>query len=406
MSTADRLERELTAWFVDTAAQRPPDYRDDIFWLTEHTSQRSRWTSLERWLPVNVVTFPRRRFAPFPWRTFGLVASLVLLVTAVAWYVGSRPRLPAPFGLAANGLVAYAQNGDIFTVDPMTGARQAITSGRDEDREPRFSLDGTRIAFIRASGETDILAIVDLDRLDQGVVTTEALGGVDTDTVAWSQGGRWLSVAGARGLFIVDAKDGRLTRLNVPFLGHDVHWRPPDGRELMFLGGPSNAPGLLSVRIDDGAVTQLVGPVEPGGVLRPSGWTPDGNHILYTSEEAEGGPPRTHVVDVSTGEEVVLDVGYAHVSNRGDRILALAASGTQMCVADIRGGPCAPIGRPEQAYLGYNAYGVTWAPDDEWVLVRPDADLGSGVIVDPDGSATDQPSWLADGGESWQRVAP
>jgi dipeptidyl aminopeptidase/acylaminoacyl peptidase len=410
MNSAGRLERELTAWFADTAMQRPLDYRDDILWLTAHTSQRSRWTSLERWLPVSVVTFPRRRFAPFPWRTFGLVASLVLLLIAVAWYAGSRPRLPAPFGLAGNGLVAYAQNGDIYTVDPMTGVRQAITTGREQDREPRFSLDGTRLAFMRTSGQAEVLAIVDLRRLDQGVVTTDPVSDVDGDTVGWSHDGRSISVGGrvdgAPGLFVVDAHDGSLTRLNVPFLGLDVHWRPPDGRELMFLGGAINAPRLLSVRIDDGTVTELVAPVEPGGGLRPSGWTPDGNHILYTIEDAEGVAPRTHVVDVRTGGAVVLDVGYAHVSNGGDRILALDDVGGQMCVADIRGGPCAPIGRPDQAYLGYNAYSVTWAPNDEWILVRPGTDKGGTVVVDPDGSATDQPSWLADGGESWQRVAP
>ena len=58
--------------------------------------------------------------------------------------VGShRSRLPPPFGLAANGLVAYADRGDIVAVDPISGVRMPITSGPATDVEPRWSLDGT-----------------------------------------------------------------------------------------------------------------------------------------------------------------------------------------------------------------------------------------------------------------------
>ena len=44
---------------------------------------------------MSVITLGRRTFAPIPWRTIGLLAVLALLiVAAVAVYVGSQPRLP------------------------------------------------------------------------------------------------------------------------------------------------------------------------------------------------------------------------------------------------------------------------------------------------------------------------
>ena len=130
MNRTDRLERELTTWFADTATPRTPDWTADILAATSTIRQRPRWSFPARWLPAAVVPrLPRLALGPVPWRTIALLAALVLLLAAaVALYVGSRPRLPAPFGPAANGLVAYAEDGDIWTVDPITGVRKAIVT--------------------------------------------------------------------------------------------------------------------------------------------------------------------------------------------------------------------------------------------------------------------------------------
>src|SRR5687768_12432534 len=119
MNQTDRLERELTAWFVDAASPRTPDYMTDILRQTAGTRQRPRWSFFERWIPMSVITLARQTLKPIPWRTVGLIAILALLLAAAAaFYVGNRPRLPAPFGRAGNGLMAYAQGGDIYTVNP------------------------------------------------------------------------------------------------------------------------------------------------------------------------------------------------------------------------------------------------------------------------------------------------
>ena len=64
-----------------------------------------------------------------PWRFLAVAALLVVLTLGGLLYTGAQRRLPAPFGRAENGLVAYGAGGDILTVDLATGARRA-----DRDR--------------------------------------------------------------------------------------------------------------------------------------------------------------------------------------------------------------------------------------------------------------------------------
>ena len=96
--------------------------------------------------------------------------------------MGSQPRLPAPFGPARNGLIAYAADGDIFTADPITGATTAVVTGPEFDVKPVFSRDGTSVAFERkvgghASGPGRLL-VARFDGRDPVVVTPEPLTGL------------------------------------------------------------------------------------------------------------------------------------------------------------------------------------------------------------------------------------
>jgi Tol biopolymer transport system component len=418
MKRLDGLERDLTAWFAEATSPRDPELTEDVLWVTARTRQRPRWSFTDRWVPSSVLSLGRRTLSPVPWRMVALLALLVILtVAAVAVYVGSRPRLPAPYGLAAPGLVAYAQNGDIFAVDPITGIREALAIGPDDDTEPRWSLDGTRVAFLRGRATPDTgvsrTSIVIVDAGTQDVVAVSpALTGIDTDTVAWAPDGRSLTVGGQLEqslprLNLVDAGTGKLTPLAVDYAGLDVHWRPPDGHQLLFLGTSGTDSALFVVDVVDGSVTKVASPGVQSGVLRPSGWTPDGRRVIYTTQDVAEGPLRTHVVEIATGAQVIIDAAFAHVSNDGRRIVAIDDY-DRMCVADIGGGPCRRIGVPGQAYGSTTAAGVHWSPDDAWILSRSQDTIGESYLVDPDPEAVPgvQPSWLDDGGESWQRTAP
>ena len=104
-----------------------------------------------------------------------------------------RPS-PAPFGLANNGLVAYAEAGDIFTVDPETGARRQITTGLDGDANPRLSPDGSRIAFLRGAGLSKVV-IVDADG-GNPVTSLDGILETDEDGFEWAPDGSAVAVTG------------------------------------------------------------------------------------------------------------------------------------------------------------------------------------------------------------------
>jgi hypothetical protein len=131
----------------------------------------------------------------------------------------------------------------------------------------------------------------------------------------------------------------------------------------------------------------------------------------------------THILDVTTGDDVVLNVGYGHVSNDGSRMVAHSWNpprppvGEQlptdgMCVVELRGGDCIPVGEPHQLYLPSHGEGVHWSPDDRWLITRDglmtrdSGDDATAYLVDPNGDIVDQPSWISDGAVSWQRLAP
>ncbi len=408
MNRPDALERQLTDWFAEAASPRVPDYTEDIVRAAVGTRQRPRWSFSDRWLPRGIVTVARVSTRPLRWRTVGLFAALALSVAALAGsFVGSISRFPPPFGPAANGLVAYADQGDILVVDPSTGERMPITSDASVDLEPRWSLDGTRIAFLRASGTGYLLAIVDHDRPTH-LVTSAAVLDIDTDGIEWSPDGRSIMFAGAPqgaglgGLHVMDTTSGVVTRVAVDF-GGEAHWRPADGRQLMFVDETGTGPILRLLTLDDLTATDIARPATPAGFIRPTGWTPDGRRAVYMTMEPDG-PAVTHVLDLETGDEVRIDAAFAHVSNDGSRVVGLDPQGW-MCVAPTTGGECQRIGTPDLAYAGTTRASVQWAPDDRWVLVDPGSGDGA-VMLDPDGMTLEQPAWRTSGGASWQRLAP
>ena len=123
-----------------------------------------------------------------PWRRLGVLALIAILLAAmVAAYVGSRPRLPAPYGRAANGLIAYDAEGDIYSLDPMTGQTAALVTGPAFDARPIFSRDGTRFAFARAGeGRNALLFVANADGTNMIQVTPELLDEFGPYHDAWS----------------------------------------------------------------------------------------------------------------------------------------------------------------------------------------------------------------------------
>ena len=374
MNRHDGLERELTVWLADVATPRVPDYTNDIVRMTAGLRQRPRWAFPERWLPMRVDALERVPTPPVPWRTIGLLAMIGLLTAAlVVVGVGSATRHPAPFGLAANGLIAYGLGGDIFTVDPATGtgrrsspARRTITTPAGHWTGPVWRSCARWVTATRSSSSTAMAT-------NPGSSPARCSRRIDYDSVKWSPDGRSIVVVYGAGVRHDRARrhrstDGSPTCPSTTTTSLEVFWRPPDGRELLYVSRDGDALGLSIVSLDGFAARDV--PLAPGtrDELRAMGWTPDGSGIVVHRRWPDGGPQRTDIIDPVTGAETVLDVAYGHVSNDGRRVAGLTTSTTSpqtVCVIDIAGGPCVPLGGPSIVGGGPHGEGMQWSPDDE-----------------------------------------
>ncbi len=116
MNQSDGFGRTVSDWLHADADHRVPAHLDAILRRTRTERQRSAWSSLERWLPMETTL----RIAPTPWSAWLLVAvALIVAIGAAVIAAGAWPRRPDPFGPARNGdrRVWRPMDGDIYALD-------------------------------------------------------------------------------------------------------------------------------------------------------------------------------------------------------------------------------------------------------------------------------------------------
>ena len=449
MTPTDRFERHLPVLLTELAEPRTPDYLDDLLSLTAHTSQRPAWTFLERWLPMVDIARQPVIARPLPWRSIGflLLLSLALAAGAVL-IVGSLPRLPQPFGLARNGQVAYARDGDVFTFDPITKDARRIIGSPDRDVGPVFSLDGTQLAFLRdGPGPGQSLMVADADGSN---VTFVAGPFVAIANIAWSPDGATIALeSSVRGIpaITLAAADGSGARtLDLGMPAQAPAWRPGDGDQLLFRGGSSIA-GLY-IADADGANLRQLALADEGGLLDFYGaaWSPDGTQLAYHFRHrlAPGAAHpygvRLHVASISRTGTVIADrrlefdtdarcecwarwspdgrqliFRHSYSTPAGDSMIEPmvvasdgrggaraigAASSDERTIEDRQGSPGFK-GLPDSA----TGIGFEWAPDGTSILATNFRD-DSTWVLDPAGGAETRVNLGSDRTPTWQRLAP
>jgi Tol biopolymer transport system component len=449
MTVDDRLTRRVESRLDELADAHFPDYVHDVLAVTARMRQRPAWSFPARWLAMELRP-TRVAVAPFPWRSIALLALLALAGVALAVALAStRPRLPEPFGPAANGIIAFARNGDIFVVDGVDDQPRALVAGPDDDGMPIFSPDGTRLLFVRTVRHNPYLMVVPSDGGDPIEVLREPL--IEPTSFVWSPDSRSIAIASmvrASPRISIAAADGGGARvLKLGMIVDSPAWRPPDGRELLVR--ERNADGvwdLVRVDIRTGTVQPLglgraeATRAEEGLVaderLRNAAWSADGELIAYEAiDEARGGTTRLRQVD---GEGKARLVHVVSADGTGDRVVDGSApeieqllprwspDGSRLLVAQRRALPNRPAdewwwGVVETSGgrivgLGSRVSGregrADWAPDGTRVISivgRPWLDPQAEhtvSLIDPVSGEEVEANWASTDQPAWQRLAP
>ena len=424
------LDRILGRWLeaeVETPA--PSELLASVLTDTSSVRPRQAWLARLRWSGLSGGRSGSTRlsgsWAPARLTLVAVIALIIVAILAAALAVGSRRklpapfRLPAPFGPAANGLIAYAANGDIYLGDPVTGQVESVTAGPELDVEPVFSPDGTHFAFLRSSGgsSAEDIVVASKDGSDPIVVTPSPVTGLTwLDWTPDSRSVGFVSDATGRALQIV-ASDGKGVHTLVDDLAVDAPaFRPPDGATILFRGQSASGVGLYTMRTDGTGPRQAVIPPRHSNNedydLREPRYSPDGSLIAYHEWSDELGEMRLYVMNADgTGarqlpqDRQVRFQGWPVWSPDGTRLAVqrMARGDSQSSIAVIAVDGLTP-GLPVGPSMSGEGLHVEWSPDGTRLLAKSDVD--GQILIDPGGDSWQKAAWTSTSFPTWQRLAP
>jgi Tol biopolymer transport system component len=442
MTADSRFERTLPEILEDLYLGPTPDYRTEALAVAVRTRQRPSWTFAGRWLPMADIA-SRPAFAPrVPLRTIGMALLLIaLIIAAAALAIGSRrTKVPPPFGLAGNGLLAYASEGDIYVLDPATGTSRAITTGPAIDAEPVFSPDGTLVALRRAAGTTagtpEDIVVVAADGSHPTVVTTAPIPG-GPKRLEWAPDSQSILAMEqedkAIWLFAATAAEAPRTIATNAF-AFDRPFQPPDGAAILIGKDTDLGRQVFVLDLVTGKETRVVGGGS-GDDIGSARWSPDGTQIVYNDSPPDNATmQRLYIVNANGtgGRQITSAPGTWYDINAawspdGSRIAFIRYElvGADWLVRPIgiyslatgKVTDLGPLPRETRAEAPNEAdrfasfgegYGIEWSPDGQSLIAVPGEATSHPVVMNiNDGSyrilsTLVQPSAVA---QMWQRRA-
>lgn len=425
--TTDDLQQRLSTWLVEDGEHRVPDHLEAVLVQTATTRQRPAWASLERWLPMDLTAGTRTLTTPAMARTVRLLVVGLLIVALIGIALasaGSRQRVPAPFGLAANGALLSASGGDIYIATSPQSARTPLITGPEEDYGPWHSHDGTRFIFWRdVAPERQLMMIANADGSGLRALTEEPL--TRADWFEWSPDDTRVVIVHSSGVrrvvSVVDTTSGAIVELAIPDLDIDnsLYWRPPSGAELIFTAQPSygiqGAAGIYAMQPDGTKVRPIATGRPDGEGFHDLDLSPDGQTLAYWTEETVAGSatpqPRVHFINMVTLQDRTMrfdDTATGEFQLRFSpdgrtAVLVRRNARVQLAVVTVAGD--APPRLVGSAYAGDEQLTTMFSPDARTYVLAFEAPRRPVLVDLASGTETSlSETWNSYG--SWQRRAP
>jgi hypothetical protein len=399
MTSDASLERLLVAVLADEAAVGDGEVAiDRILTVTRGQRPRPRWLALLKEPPMRTTAALQAGSSGLR-RGLILVAALALvLVGMLVVSAGSSllrtpgPSLPPPFGIAANGRLVFAHDGDLYVAAAPDAAAVPLITAPGDDASPVFSRDGTRVAYRHQDGGQPAQLVI--ARADgTGIVPITAW----PDRFDWSPDGRALALLrdpgpGAASISVV-ATDGvaqeRVLDLGGVVPTGWVAWRPRDGHELLFTASPqalSPDVGIYAVSPDGGPARVVVPPAAPidanATPISDLELSPDGRSLTYWlwgPDIAGEVDAWAHIRAIDTGvERISHDIGGTHALFTPDGRFLVGDNRSQLAIEPVDGSAPARLFGPTfetgphsyglapdgtTLYLTFEDSGVTWIVD-------------------------------------------
>ena len=443
MSAARTIETRLPEVLEELSNPRTPAYYDDILGQVARTRQRPGWTFIERWLPMTAISEQVATAPRVPIRlALALALLLVALAVSIVLIAGSqRSAVPAPFGLAGNGLIVFTDSTGAINVGTLAdGTSRIIAPGSGHSR-PVFSPDGRWLAYLQnGNGGTDI--VVSGPNGEAPRVLSAAVSGSPIGHLGWAPDSKAVIVVLGADILAFDLQgtgsprtifqgaDG--TRFNSFNDNLTDFFRPPNGDEILFVGNGPNGTGVYRQTLAGGApiavVTDQTMPSVWASNQSGAQWSPDGKRIAVTIHPPET-PDFGRAYIVNADGTGLRRVGRDDIAPPGsiidDEHLSWSPDGTRIAfgrwIMYPDGGvdprpvtivDLATNAEREASNREVNGYhGWSWSPDGSSIIEVPgDGSEDPGIVIVVDaatGEARKMSGWTSvNGPADWQRTVP
>jgi Tol biopolymer transport system component len=217
-----------------------------------------------------------------------------------------RPPTPSPTPIAFYAV----RNGqaDIFTVPPSGGKIDNLTQDAPADSDPKWSPDGTRLAFDsrRVDGHRNVWVLepdgITFTRLTEDTTSSNSLP-------SWSPDGAGITWVHDGEIWVMNLADRSRIQLTTGADDSRPSWSP-SGLIVFGRTTPNGSGGfnhtIFTVPADQSEAASVLIDVPEGGGRQPS-WSPDGKRIAYV--RLQNGVLRIWIAAANGGSRKVITPG-------------------------------------------------------------------------------------------------